>query len=86
MAGDAGYGGFVRTDSEAPAARQRPPLTKRLSPRHWAALDYVVGAVFGLILFATIRHGVVEAIESPYGWVPYRPLVADLAAGPASSS
>ena len=74
MASDAGYGGFVRTDSEAPAARQRPPLTKRLKPRHWAALDYVVGGVFGLILFTTIRPGVVQAIESPYGWVPYRPL------------
>jgi len=65
----------VRTDSGIPAARQRPPLTKRLSPRHWAALDYVVGAVFGLILFTTIRRGVVETIESPYGWVPYRPMV-----------
>ena len=75
MAGDAGYGSFVRTNSEAPAARQRPPLTKRLSPRHWTALDYVVGAVFGLILFASIRHGAVETIESPYGWVSYRPLV-----------
>ena len=72
-AGDGGYGSFVRTISEVSAARQRPPLTKRLSPRHWAALDYVVGAVFGLILFATIRHGVVQAIESPYGFVPYRP-------------
>ena len=75
MASDAGYGGFVRTDSEAPAARQRPPLTKRLEPRHWTALDYVVGAVFGLILFASIRHGAVETIEGPYGWVPSRPLV-----------
>jgi signal transduction histidine kinase len=65
----------VRTDPGIPAARQRPPLTKRLSPRHWAALDYVVGAVFGLILFTTIRRGVVAAIESPYGRVPYRPLV-----------
>jgi hypothetical protein len=64
----------VRTISEVPAARQRPPLTKRLSPRHWAALDYMVGGVFGLILFATIRRGVVQAIESPYGFVPYRPL------------
>jgi len=64
----------VRTISEVPASRQRPPLTKRLSPRHWAALDYVVGAVFGLILFATIRHGVMTAIESPYAFVPYRPL------------
>ena len=65
----------MRTDSGIPAARQRPPLTKRLSPRHWAALDYVVGAVFGLILFTTIRRGVVETIESPYGWVSYRPMV-----------
>ena len=64
----------MRTLSDVPAARQRPPLTKRLSPRHWAALDYVVGAVFGLILFATIRHGVIRAIESPYGFVSYRPL------------
>ena len=65
----------MRTDSGIPAARQRPPLTKRLSPRHWAALDYVVGAVFGLILFTTVRRGVVAAIESPFGRVPYRPLV-----------
>ena len=64
----------MRTLSEAPAAHQRPPLTKRLSPRHWAALDYVVGAVFGLILFATIRRGAVQAIESPYGFVPNRSL------------
>src|SRR6266702_5676200 len=74
LAGDRGYGSSVRTNSEVSDARQRPPLTKRLSPRHWAALDYVVGAVFGLILFATIRHGVVQAIESPYGFVPYPPL------------
>ena len=63
----------MRTFSEAPAAHQRPPLTKRLSPRHWAALDYVVGAVFGLILFAIIRSGVIRAIENPYGFVPDRP-------------
>ena len=62
----------MRTISEVPASRQRPPLTKRLSPRHWAALDYAVGAVFGLILLATLRHGVVTAIESPYGIVPNR--------------
>jgi signal transduction histidine kinase len=37
-------------------------------------LDYVVGAVFGLILLATIRHAVVQVIESPYGVVAYRPL------------
>ncbi|HEX3308341.1 MAG TPA: hypothetical protein VHS32_19000, partial [Streptosporangiaceae bacterium] len=64
----------MRTNSEAPAARQRPPLTKRLKPRHWTALDYVVGAVFGLILFATIRHSLVAAIEAPYGLIPFRPV------------
>jgi signal transduction histidine kinase len=63
----------VRTISEAPASRQQPPLTKRLSPRHWAVLDYVAGAVFGLILLASLRHGIVAAIESPYGFAPYRP-------------
>jgi len=57
-----------------PAARPRPPLTKRLRPRQWAALDYLVGGIFGLILLATVRHGVVQAIESPYGFMIYRPL------------
>src|SRR5690242_12476620 len=57
-----------------PAARPRPPLTKRLRPRQWAALDYVVGGIFGLILLATVRHGVVQAIESPYGIAVYHPL------------
>ena len=74
MTGHGGYGSLVRTLSDVPAARQRPPLTKRLSPRHWAALDYVVGAVFGLILFASIRHSVVQAIEVPYSSVPHRPV------------
>ena len=64
----------MRTKSEAPASGQRPPLTERFSPRHWAALDYVVGAVFGLILFATIRHSLVAGIEAPYGFVPFRPM------------
>src|SRR5581483_5430485 len=78
------YGGSVRSISEAsparqevpgvPVARQRPPLTKRLGPRQWSALDYVVGGVFGLILLATIRHGVVQAIETPGGLVIYHPL------------
>jgi signal transduction histidine kinase len=72
--GDHGYGGLVRTDPEVPAARQRPPLTKRLSPRHWAALDYGVGAVFGLILFTTIQRHIVRAMITPYGVVQSRPL------------
>ncbi len=56
------------------SAVSRPPLTKRLSAGHWAALDYVVGGVFGLILLATIRHAVVQVIESPDDVVAYRPL------------
>ena len=71
--GDDGYAWFRAHHAAVPAA-PRPPLTKRLSLRHWAALDYVVGGVFGLILLATIRRGVVQAIENPYGFVPYRPL------------
>ncbi len=64
----------MRTFSEVPAAYQRPPLTHRLSPRHWAALDYAVGAVFGLILFASIRRGVTRALENPYGFASDRTL------------
>ena len=63
----------MRTNPEVTAARQRPPLTKRLSPRHWVVLDYLVGGVFGLILLASIRHSLVAAIEGPDGFVPYRP-------------
>jgi signal transduction histidine kinase len=68
-----GYGGFVRANPEVPAARQRPPMTKRLSARHWVVLDYLAGGVFGLILLASIRHSLVAAIEGPDGLVPYRP-------------
>ena len=37
--------------------RQRPPLTKRMEPKHWAALDYVAGGLTVVILFVTIRTG-----------------------------
>jgi signal transduction histidine kinase len=72
--GHDGYGSSVRTISGVPPARPRPPLTKRLGSRHWAALDYIVGGVFGLILLTTIRRGVVQAIGSPYRLVPYHVL------------
>ena len=63
------------TISDVPAAGQRPPLTKRLTARHWAALDYVVGALVGVILFASIRRSVfVQPLNGPYGELPYRPL------------
>jgi signal transduction histidine kinase len=65
----------VGTTSDVPAAGQRPPLTKRLTARHWAALDYVVGALVGVILFASIRRSVfVQPLNGPYGELPYRPL------------
>jgi signal transduction histidine kinase len=64
----------VGTTSDVPAAGQRPPLTKRLSARHWTAVDYVVGALVGVILFASIRHSVVRSLGGPYGAMPYRPL------------
>jgi len=66
----------VGTTPDVPAAGQRPPLTKRLSARHWTALDYVVGALVGVILFAAIRHSVVIQplnVNSPYGELAYRP-------------
>jgi signal transduction histidine kinase len=61
-AADHGYGRFVRTLSDG----QRPPLTKRLRPRHWAALDYLAGALLGVVLFAVVRHMVTQTMEAPY--------------------
>jgi signal transduction histidine kinase len=46
----------------------------RLSPRHWTALDYVVAALFGVILLETIRHSIIAAMGGPFGVLPYRPL------------
>ncbi len=68
------YGWYVRTNPDVPAARQRPPLTKRLSPRCWTALDYVAAAAYGLILLAFLRRGVVRVATSPYGLMPHRTL------------
>ncbi|HJY60495.1 MAG TPA: hypothetical protein VJ418_29290, partial [Streptosporangiaceae bacterium] len=50
----------MRTTSDNPATRQRPPLTKRLGPKHWAALDYMAGGLTTLILFVDVRHGLVR--------------------------
>jgi signal transduction histidine kinase len=35
----------------------RPPLSARLRPGHWAAIDYAAGALYGLIVFASLRLG-----------------------------
>ena len=56
------------------AARQRPPLTKRLGPGQWSALDYIVGAVVGVILFVSIRRSVTQVAAFPGGVVRYQVL------------
>ena len=60
--------------------RQRPPLTKRMEPKHWAALDYVAGGLTMVILFVT--SGPAWAASFP----PDRPhsLLPATAAGPAA--
>jgi signal transduction histidine kinase len=54
--------GIVRTTP-------RPPLTKRLRPVHWTAIDYVAGLLFGIIVFGTVRASVISESSSAYGTV-----------------
>jgi len=51
----------------------RPPLTKRLRPRHWTAIDWVVAAGLGLIVYGTIRKSLLQD-EAGSGLVVYRPV------------
>src|SRR5580700_184711 len=51
--GHRGYRSYVRTTSDPPAPR--PPLTMRIRPWQWTALDYVFGTLVAGFLFATIR-------------------------------
>ena len=61
--------------SDGPGTRQRPPLTKRLGPRHWAALDYVAGGLTAVILFTIVRHAMQAAVFVPqFASVHYFPL------------
>ena len=65
----------MRTTSDDPAARQRPPLTKRMRPGHWAALDYLAGAVTTVILLVLIRAALArQEIPLPPGAAHYFPL------------
>ena len=64
---------YVRTPPDQ-AARQRAPLTKRLKPRHWAALDYAVGAIVAVILFASLRPHVGDVVVLPDGVLRHRVL------------
>jgi len=50
------------------------PLTKRLGPKHWAALDYVAGGLTTVILFVTLRAGLRAAEFIPQGPLHYFPL------------
>jgi signal transduction histidine kinase len=43
------------------------PRGKSFGPRHWTVLDYAVGVLLGLILFATITHTVRQEIILPPG-------------------
>ena len=67
------YGWSVRTNTDIAAVRLRPPLTKRLSPRYWTALDCLAAALFGLILLAFLRR-VVQVATTPGSPVPHRTL------------
>jgi len=50
------------------------PLTKRLEPKHWAALDYVAGGLITVILFLTLRAGLRANAFLPTGPMHYFPL------------
>ncbi len=64
----------MRTTSDDPAIRQRPPLTKRLQPKHWAALDYVAGGLTALVLFVQVRRGLAaESFAGEFGMARYWP-------------
>jgi len=72
----------VRTTSDDPATRQRPPLTKRLGPKHWAVLDYMAGGLTALVLFVDVRHALVRYnFPGDIGVTHYWPLSL---AGPAA--
>jgi hypothetical protein len=45
--------------TELVAGRQRPPLTKRMRPRYWMAIDFVAGALAGPLGVLAAVHDVV---------------------------
>ena len=72
-----GLGGYrrkVRTTSDDRARRQRPPLTRRMSPRHWAALDCVAGVITTAVLFESIRQSLNQPVPFTFGQARYVPL------------
>jgi signal transduction histidine kinase len=68
----------VRTTSDDPATRQRPPLTKRMGPKHWAALDYAAGGFTVLVLFVQVRRSLARYNFPPgFGGLHYWPVSLD---------
>ena len=67
MGGRDGYRRYVR--SIAPGGGPTP-LTKRLGPKHWAALDYAAGGFTTLILFLEVRRALARADFPPGFGVP----------------
>ncbi len=52
-------------------------MTKRLGPRHWAALDYVAGGLTSVVLFTAVSHAMRAAEFVPqFAGVRYIPLPA----------
>ena len=62
MSGRDGYRRYVR--SIAPGGGPTP-LTKRLGPKHWAALDYAAGGFTTLILLLEVRRSLARADFPP---------------------
>src|SRR5487761_109896 len=67
LGGRDGYRRYVR--SIAPGGGPTP-LTKRLGPKHWAALDYAAGGFTTLILFLEVRRALARADFPPGFGVP----------------
>src|SRR5579872_7212005 len=69
IGGRGGYGWYVRTTSP------RAPLTKRMGPKHWAALDYLAGGFTALVLLLEVRRGLAAGnFPQTFGVVRYWPM------------
>jgi signal transduction histidine kinase len=64
----------LRLQDDARAGEDGYGRLVRLSSRHWTALDYAVGALFGVILLSSVRYSVTTAVGPPFGALPYGPL------------
>jgi signal transduction histidine kinase len=72
LGGRDGYRRYVR--SIAPGGGPTP-LTKRLGPKHWAALDYAAGGFTTLILFLEVRRALARAdLPAGFGVTRYWPM------------